>query len=215
MVTPRAGGTDRSTGRKTPVPGRDSPLRRCLSRCLAIDGPGRRAPAALGNRTDKEEHMSDHARALADRFEQVNAALITTLAGCDDAAWRATCPDTGWSIAVQADHIAAAEGFVTEYVGRLARGEQVEPVPIAAINRENDRRAAQAAGIDREGAITQLRQQGGAAVQLIGNLTDEQLGRTGQIVAEVPARSVAEWVEYLSIGEIERHGGCIRQAFGG
>ena len=104
---------------------------------------------------------------------------------------------------------------MTEYVGRLARGEQVEPVPIAAINRENDRRAAQAASIDREEAIRQLRQQGGAAVRLISGLTDEQLGRTGQIVAEVPARSVAEWVEYLSIGEIERHGGCIRQALGG
>ena len=159
--------------------------------------------------------MSDQARALADRFEQTNATLIATLAGCDDDAWRATCPDTGWSVAVQADHIAAAEDFVTEYIGRLARGEQVEPVPIAVINRENDCRAVQAAGIDGAGAITQLRQQGGAAVRLIGSLTDEQLGRTGQIVAEVPARSVAEWVEYLSIGELERHGGCIRQALGG
>jgi len=50
--------------------------------------------------------------------------------------------------------------------------------------------------------------------QLIRGLSDEQLARTGKIVAEVPAQSVAGWIAYLSIGEIDRHGGRLREAVG-
>ena len=158
--------------------------------------------------------MSARARALATRFERVGAELLAAIEGCGDDAWRAPCSDTGWSVGGQADHIVAAEAFTTDYVGRLARGEAVEPVPMAAINQGNDRRAAQAASGDKAAVVAQLRREAAAASQLIRGLSDEQLGRSGQIVAEVPAKSVAEWIEYLSIGEIERHGGCLRQAIG-
>jgi len=158
--------------------------------------------------------MSERAQALAARFERASGELIAAIEGCDGNAWRATCSDTGWSVAVQADHIAAAEAFVTDYVGRIARGEAVEPVPMAAINQGNDQRAAQAASADQAAVVAQLRQETTTATRLIRDLSDEQLGRTGQIVAELPAQSVAAWIESLSIGEIERHGGCLRQALG-
>jgi uncharacterized damage-inducible protein DinB len=159
--------------------------------------------------------MSDRTQALAQQFERANETLIASLAASDDAAWRATCPDTGWHVGVQADHIAAVEAFVTDRLGRIAGGENVEPIPMAAIERENDRRAEQAANITQDEAIARLREQGTAAVRLIRSLSDEQLARTGQIVAELPAQSVEQWIVALSIGEIERHGGCIRQATGG
>lgn len=158
--------------------------------------------------------MSERAQALATRFERASEELVAAVAGCGGDAWRAPCADTGWSVGVQADHIVAAEAFTTDYVGRLARGEVVEPVPMAAINQGNDQRAAQAASADQAAVVGQLRREMAAAAGLIRGLSDEQLGRTGQIVAEVPAQSVAEWIEYLSIGEIERHGGCLRQALG-
>jgi hypothetical protein len=156
--------------------------------------------------------MHDRSRALADQFERANEALIATLAACDTAAWRAACPDTGWRVGVQADHIAAVEAFLTDRLGRIATGAAADPLPMAVIERENDRRAAQAADIARAEAIAQLREQGAAARRLIRTLSAEQLARTGRIVAERPSQSVEAWIVGLSIGEIERHGGCIRQA---
>jgi hypothetical protein len=156
--------------------------------------------------------MNERTKPLAEQFEQANEDLIATLATCDATAWRAACPDTGWRVGVQADHIAAVEAFVTDRLGRIAGGETIEPLPMALIERENDRRAEQAANITPEEAIAQLRAQGEAAVRLIRSLSADQLARTGQIVAELPAQSVEQWFTGLSIGEIERHGGCIREA---
>jgi uncharacterized damage-inducible protein DinB len=156
--------------------------------------------------------MSDRALALADQFEQANTALIAALTTCDTAAWQAACPDTGWPVGVQADHIAAVEAFLTDRLGRIANGEAIDPLPLALIERENDRRAAQAANITPDQAIAQLREQGAAAIHLIRSLSLDQLARTGQIVAEQPTQSVEAWIIGLSIGEIERHGDSILQA---
>jgi hypothetical protein len=85
---------------------------------------------------------------------------------------------------------------------------------MAVIEQANEQRAGQRAGVSRDEAIAQLRENGAAMAQMIRGLSDEQLARTGQIVAEVPARSVEQWIAYLSIGEIERHGGRLREAIG-
>ncbi len=113
---------------------------------------------------------------------------------------------------MHADHIAAVQAFLTDRLGRIANGETVEPLPMAIIDRENDRRAAQAANITQDQAIAQLREQGTAAIHLIRSLSLEQLARTGQIVTEHPAQTIEAWIAYLSIGEIERLGDSIFQA---
>ena len=158
--------------------------------------------------------MSERARALAERFERANEGLIATVEGCDEAGWRAACPDTGWTTAIQADHLAAGEASIAEALGKMARGEAVRPLPIATIEQANEQRAAQVANTTRDEVVALLRRNGAAAAQVYRGLDDEQLGRSGQFVAELPARTVAEWVEFLAIGELERHGGAIRQALG-
>ncbi len=156
--------------------------------------------------------MSERARALAERYERANEELIATIAGCADDHWRASCSDTGWAVGVQADHLGVAQAVIAEHIGAIARGEPLPPLPMAVINQANDQRAGQAAEISKEEAIALLRQNGAAMAEMIRGLDEEQLGRSGQIVAELPAHSVEQWIEYLAIGELERHGGCIRQA---
>ena len=156
--------------------------------------------------------MSERAQALAERFERANEELIATIEGCADDRWRASCSDTGWAVGVQADHLGAGQAFITEYIGSIARGEATPPLPMAVIDQANAQRVGQAANVSKEDAIALLRQNGAALAEMIRGLDEEQLGRSGQIVAELPAHSVEQWIEYLAIGELERHGGCIRQA---
>ncbi len=158
--------------------------------------------------------MSERARALAERFERANEDLIATVAGCDEAGWRARCPDTGWNVAIQADHLADGEAYIADILGRMARGEAVQPLPMAAIEQANEQRAAQMADTTRDDVVALLRRNGAAAAAAYRGLDDAQLGRTGQFVAELPAKTVEEWVEFLAIGELERHGGAILQALG-
>jgi len=158
--------------------------------------------------------MSARAQALAEQFERVNTELIAAISACGDERWGARCADTGWTAAVQADHLGAGQAFIADRIGRLARGEADDPLPMAVIEQANEARAAQRSGVSREEAAAQLRENGAAMAQLIRGLSDEQLARTGKIVAEVPVQSVEGWIAYLSIGEIERHGGRLREAVG-
>ena len=158
--------------------------------------------------------MSARAQALAEQFERANTELIAAISACGDERWGARCADTGWTAAVQADHLGAGQAFIADRIGRLARGEADDPLPMAVIEQANEARAAQRSGVSREEAAAQLRENGAAMAQLIRGLSDEQLARTGKIVAEVPVQSVEGWIAYLSIGEIERHGGQLREAVG-
>ena len=158
--------------------------------------------------------MSARAQALAEQFERVNTELIAAISACGDERWGARCADTGWTAAVQADHLGAGQAFIADRIRRLARGEVDDPLPMAVIEQANEARAAQRSGVSREEAAAQLRENGAAMTQLIRGLSDEQLARTGKIVAEVPVQSVEGWIAYLSIGEIERHGGRLREAVG-
>ena len=158
--------------------------------------------------------MSMRVQELTEQFERVNAELIAALGRCGDERWGARCADTGWTAAVQADHFGAGQAFIADRIGRIARGEADAPLPIAVIEQANEQRAAERAGGSRDEAIALLRENGAAMAQLIRGLSDEQLARVGTIVEEVPAQSVEQWIVYLSIGEIERHGGRLREAVG-
>jgi uncharacterized damage-inducible protein DinB len=158
--------------------------------------------------------MSARAQELAEQFERANEELIAAISRCSDEGWKARCADTGWTAAVQADHLGAGQAFIADRIGRIARGEADDPLPMAVIEQANEQRAGERAGCSREEAIAQLRENGAAMAAMIRGLSDEQLARTGKIVAEVPSQSVEGWIAYLSIGEIERHGGRLREAVG-
>ena len=158
--------------------------------------------------------MSARAQELAEQFERANAELIAAIERCGDDAWGARCADTGWTAAVQADHLGAGQAFIADRIGRIARGEADDPLPMAVIEQANEQRAGARAGVSREEAIALLQENGAAMAAMIRGLSDEQLARTGKIVAEVPSQSVEQWIAYLSIGEVERHGGRLREAVG-
>ncbi len=158
--------------------------------------------------------MSAQAQALAERFERELAALIEAVEACQDEQLAGRCADTGWAGLVQVDHLAAAEAFVTDRLQAIVAGHRAPPLPRATIEAANDQRALEAATVSKEAALAALRENGARTADFIRGLSDEQLERRGEIVVELGEKSVREWIEVLSIGEIERHGGALRQAIG-
>lgn len=158
---------------------------------------------------------SARARSLAWRFEQANAALIATVEGCSPEQWRATCADTGWTVGVQAHHVAEGESAIAGVVQDIADGHPHPPMPPAKLDAINARHAAEYANVTREETLDLLRLNGARAAQTYRLLTDEQLARTATPLEGASPTSVAELIEHLAIGEIERHGAYIRGAIGG
>lgn len=157
---------------------------------------------------------SEQARALAWRFSRANDALIEMIARCGPEQWRAICADTGWTVGVQAHHVASNHGPLATMFKQIAEGQPPTPMTTELLDAVNARHAREFANVTRAETIALLRKGGAMAAQTYRRLTDAQLARTGTMLVGTPPSSVAGLIAYLAIGEIERHGQAIRDAIG-
>lgn len=160
----------------------------------------------------KDGATSAGARALGWRFAQVNQALIETLERCTEAEWRATCADTGWSVGVQAHHIAVTEPVIAGLVRDTAAGHPHPPMPAAKLDEINARHAREFADISLADTLALLRANGAAAATTYRELRADQLGMTTVLSPGAPPVTLAQVIDFLAIGEIERHGAEIHKA---
>jgi len=171
-------------------------------------GEGSRPEPSKGGAT------SARARALAWEFAHANDGLIAMLERCPAQRWRATCADTGWTIGVQAHHVASNHSIIARVLGEAAEGHPHSPLPTEKLDAINARHAEDYADITRDEVLALLRESGPAAAQAYRVLTDEQLSRAGWLIASA-APTVADLIADLAIGEITRHGEAIRAAIAG
>lgn len=160
----------------------------------------------------KEGATSERVRALAWRFEQAHDALITTIEQCTPEQWRAVCADTGWTVGVQAHHIAENEAIIAGLIQDAASGRPHPPMPIEMLDAINARHAEEFANVTPAEVLALLHWNGAAAVRIYRGLSDEQLANTATLTPGEQPASVEQMIEYLAIGEIERHGWHIRSA---
>lgn len=161
----------------------------------------------------KDGATSERARALAWRFQQVNDALIATIEGCTPTQWRATCADTGWTVGVQAHHIAVNEAVFPEIVRNVVEGHPLPPMSLERLDALNARHAEEFARVPIAETVVLLRENGPQAARYYHGLSDEQLALTFAL-GEGHVVSVADLIEGHALDEIERHGGYIRSVIG-
>ena len=157
---------------------------------------------------------SAEARALAWRFTHANDELIAAIQRCTPEQWRASCSDTGWSVAVQAHHVADNHAHLARMFQQIAQGASLPPMTTEMLDEVNARHAEAFANVSLSETIVLLRDNGAFAAQTYRSLTDEQLARTASLLAGGPPSTVAGLISYLAIGEIERHGAAIREVIG-
>jgi quercetin dioxygenase-like cupin family protein len=162
----------------------------------------------------KDGATSELARALAWRYEQLTTALIATVAACTPAQWRAVCADTGWTVGVQAHHIAQNGEMIAGLIERVADGQPLPAITPAMIDAGNARHAVEFVNVTPEETVALLRENGAAFTRAYRMLTDAQLARTAKLGPDRPPMSTTQLIEYLAIGELERHGAHILSAIG-
>lgn len=162
-----------------------------------------------------DDATSERARALAWRFQQATEALIATIEGCTPGQWRAVCADTGWTVGVQAHHIAQGEDTFAGIIQKVASGQPTAPMPPGVLDGINARHAEEFAHVTQAETVALLSRNGATAMQTYRRLSDEQLGRSAALMEGKQSMTVVEMIEYLAIGEIERHGAALRQALDG
>ncbi|MHB8648302.1 MAG: DinB family protein, partial [Thermomicrobiales bacterium] len=159
----------------------------------------------------KEGATSERARALAWRFQHANDALIVAIADCTPQQWRAVCADTGWTVGVEAHHIAVNEAVLADVAQSVAEGHPHPPLPPGKLDEMNARHAEECANVTKAETVALLRENGALVAQTYRGLSDAQLALTATLAAGYTV-SVGDVIERHAIGEIERHGEEIRSA---
>lgn len=153
------------------------------------------------------------AQELAERFEQVNEAVIGTVAACDDAAWGSVCHDEGWPVAFTAWHIGDGHATIMGLIGAVAAGQPAPPVTAALLDAANAANAGRHAQCPKADALALLRENGDAVAAAIRALSDEQLDRTAAIeLAGGQSLSVQQLIEAVLTGHAGQHLASIHAA---
>ena len=162
--------------------------------------------------------MSDHARALAAQFRQMNAEVIRFAQECAPDDWRRMVPHEGRSVAYLIDHIAwgyraetkAIRALVTGQEQPLAWDELPPAFTMEGLHARNAARWEAEPYPDRAETIARLRADGERTAAVLGGLREADVART-IAYGPIPAMPIAQFIERLVIGHAGRHRPGIRQ----
>jgi hypothetical protein len=156
--------------------------------------------------------MAQRAQGLAEQFAKANSEFIATVERCTDAQWRTTTAGEKWSVGVVAHHVAQSHRGIADAVRMLATSQPLPHLTFEMIHQGNAEHAKQHANTTKEETLRLLRDGGAHAATVVRGLSDEQLDRSGKVVADVPAMSAQQFIEGILIGHVHEHLGNIKAA---
>ncbi len=154
--------------------------------------------------------MTQRADALANRFENANAELISFVEACSDADWRAQCLTESWTVAAAAHHIAIDHPLLADLARRVFTSDPMPQLTMEAVHEMNLQHAKEYASCTKAEVLDLLRRNGEETMGFILGLTDEQLDRTAVIPWWGTTPVAAEQVVDELIHHIPEHFASIR-----
>ena len=157
--------------------------------------------------------MGERAQALANRFDETNREIISTVEKCSDAQWRTKCAGENWSVGVVAHHVAGGHAGIARIVETLAAGQPLPPMTMEMLDQVNAQHAQEQANCTKQETLELLRKNGASAVATVRGLSDEQLQKSGTLMAG-RSMSVEQVIEGVLVGHVKGHLDSIRSAIG-
>ena len=158
--------------------------------------------------------MGARSEELAKKFEAKSGEATAVFERLSDADWKKVTAAEKWSVGVTAHHIAASHETLGGLIRALADGKGGPNIPLDAIHGMNAKHAQEHAGCTKADTIALHKKNTTAAATLVRGLSDEQLERSGTVIAGLPAMSVAQLAGGLLCKHIDEHLGSIKATVG-
>lgn len=158
--------------------------------------------------------MSARAETLAKTFEAKAADMTATLEKLSDADWKKVTEAEKWPVGVTAHHVAGAHESIAGIVKTIAGGQSLPNFTMDMLNQMNADHAKQFAGCTKAETIELHKKGSAAAAAAVRGLSDEQLGKSGTVLAGMPAMTAQQIVEGILINHIDDHMGSIKKTVG-
>ena len=158
--------------------------------------------------------MSRRTEALAARLEQGARALAAFASTLTDAEWHTRVPKDGRKVGVVVHHVATMYPLEIQLAQVLATGKPVTGVTWDAVAELNAKHATEFAGVSKADTVALHKKNAAAAAAVVRGLNDDQLAKSGKVLAEAPPMSAEQIVTGILINHIDDHYGSIRKTVG-
>ncbi|KPJ77317.1 MAG: hypothetical protein AMJ54_08400 [Deltaproteobacteria bacterium SG8_13] len=147
--------------------------------------------------------MNKRGKELSGRLQEFSDELTTAARNLTAAQWAEMLPSEQWPVGVTMRHLAAGHLGITSLARMMVNGEKLPEITLEALKEMANRHAREHADCTKEEVLELLEKNSAEIVSFTAGLTDEQLDRTGYLVAtgEVSVQQIIEYVVFMSAGE--------------
>jgi hypothetical protein len=159
--------------------------------------------------------MGAKGEALAKQFEAKAQEATAAMEKLSDADWKKVTEAEKWSVGVTAHHVAGSHEPIAGIIKTVASGQSMPHFTMDMLNEANAKHAKDFANVSKADTIALHKKGVAAAAAVVRGLSDEQLGKSGTVLAGMPAMSAEQIVTGILINHINDHFGSIRKTVGG
>lgn len=158
--------------------------------------------------------MGAKGEALAKQFEAKAQEATALLEKLSDADWKKVTDAEKWSVGVTAHHVAGSHEPIASIVKAVAAGQSIGNFTMDMLNEMNARHAKEHANCTRAETIALHTKGAAAAAAAVRGLSDEQLAKSGTVLAGAPPMTAEQVVTGILINHVDDHFGSIRRTVG-
>jgi hypothetical protein len=158
--------------------------------------------------------MGAKGEALAKQFEAKAQDATAVLEKLSDADWKKVTDAEKWSVGVTAHHVAGSHEPIADIIKTVASGQAMPNFTMDMLNDMNAKHAKDFAGCTKAETIALHKKGVATAAAVVRGLSDDQLAKSGTVLAGMPAMSAEQIVTGILINHIDDHFGSIRKTVG-
>ena len=159
--------------------------------------------------------MGAKGEALAKQYEAKVQEATGVIEKLSDADWKKVTAAEKWPVGVTAHHVAGAHEPIADIVKTVASGQSMPHFTMQMLDEMNAKHAKDFAACTKAETLALHKKGAAAAAAVVRGLSDEQLAKSGTVLAGMPAMSAEQIVTGILINHIDDHFGSIRKTVGG
>src|SRR5262245_16997008 len=169
----------------------------------------------MGCATDQsiseEAIMGERAEGLAKTFEAKAGELSGVIEKLSDADWKKVTSAEKWPVGVTAHHVAGAHEPIANIVKTVAAGQSLPHFTMDMLDEANAKHAKDFANCTKVETLALHKKGVAVAAAVVRGLSDDQLAKSGTVLAGAPAMCAEQVITAILINHIDDHYGSIRK----
>jgi hypothetical protein len=162
----------------------------------------------------EEVAMGAKGEMLAKQFEAKAQEATAMMEKLSEADWKKVTAAEKWSVGVTAHHVAGAHEPITNIIKTIASGQSMPHFTMTMLDEANAKHAQEHAACTKAETIALHKKGAAAAVAAVRGLSDDQLAKSGTVLAGAPAMSAEQIVSNILINHVKEHFDSIQKTVG-